>query len=70
MAWGEQVDVRQSRASNANQVEENGEISESRLAAYVAEYATKGTARAKLRTSSFGPSWTSSCCGCPKTTAG
>ncbi|SFR29348.1 hypothetical protein SAMN04488564_118149 [Lentzea waywayandensis] len=47
VAWGEQVDVRQIRASNAHQVEENGEISESRLAAYVAKYATKGTGKSE-----------------------
>ncbi|TWP51327.1 replication initiation protein [Lentzea tibetensis] len=46
LVWGEQVDVRHIRPSNAHQLEDNdGEISESRLAAYVAKYATKGTGK-------------------------
>ncbi|GAA3657983.1 replication initiator protein RepSA [Lentzea roselyniae] len=47
VVWGEQVDVRQIRASNAHNVEEDGEISESRLASYVAKYATKGTGKSE-----------------------
>jgi hypothetical protein len=44
--WGEQVDYRPIRPSSAEQVEdESGEISEHRLAAYVAKYATKGTGK-------------------------
>jgi len=45
LAWGTQVDCRRIRASNADEVEENCEISEARLAGYVAKYATKGTGK-------------------------
>lgn len=44
LAWGEQVDIRPIRAYNAAQLEnEHGEITDDRLASYVAKYATKGT---------------------------
>lgn len=44
LTWGEQVDIRPIRAANAHQVEnEHGEITDDRLASYVAKYATKGT---------------------------
>jgi len=44
LAWGEQVDVRHIRLATAAQIEDaHGEISEQRLASYVAKYATKGT---------------------------
>jgi hypothetical protein len=46
LVWGDQVDIRAIRATHANQVEdERGEISEQRLAGYVAKYATKGTGK-------------------------
>lgn len=46
LRWGAQVDVKQIRAADAGQVEEaNGQISDQRLAAYVAKYATKGTGK-------------------------
>ncbi|MFD7652924.1 replication initiator [Actinosynnema sp. NPDC059797] len=44
LVWGEQVDVRPIRAASAHEVEDdNGAISDGKLAAYVAKYATKGT---------------------------
>ncbi|MEV0675972.1 replication initiator [Actinosynnema sp. NPDC050436] len=43
LRWGAQVDVRRIRPTRAHEVEENGEISETRLAGYVAKYVTKGT---------------------------
>lgn len=44
LCWGSQVDVRPIRATQAHEVEdEDGSISETRLAAYVAKYATKTT---------------------------
>jgi hypothetical protein len=46
LGWGEQVDTRRIRPDQAHQVEnEHGEISEQRLAGYVAKYATKGTGK-------------------------
>jgi hypothetical protein len=43
--FGEQIDLRPIRPANAAQLEdEAGQISEDRLASYVAKYATKGTA--------------------------
>jgi len=47
LGWGSQVDCRHIRPSSADEVEEDGEISESRLAAYVAKYATKGTGKSE-----------------------
>ncbi|GAA3433369.1 replication initiator [Kutzneria kofuensis] len=48
LVWGRQVDVRQIRPTAAAEVEdERGEISEERLAAYVAKYATKGTGKSE-----------------------
>ncbi len=48
LCWGEQLDVRPIRAANASQLEnERGEITEDRLSAYVAKYATKGTSTAE-----------------------
>ncbi|MFT7837570.1 replication initiation protein [Saccharothrix sp. BKS2] len=47
LSWGTQVDVRRIRPADAHQVEQDGEISESRLAAYVAKYATKGTGKSE-----------------------
>ncbi|SFE30002.1 hypothetical protein SAMN04487819_110217 [Actinopolyspora alba] len=44
LGWGEQIDVRPIKAANASRVEnEHGEITDDRLASYVAKYATKGT---------------------------
>ncbi|XVV03697.1 replication initiator [Actinosynnema sp. CA-248983] len=44
LTWGEQVDVRPIRAAAADEVEDQaGAVSDARLAAYVAKYATKGT---------------------------
>jgi hypothetical protein len=44
LVWGEQVDVRPIRAASAHQVEDDaGAVSDGKLAAYVAKYATKGT---------------------------
>ncbi|MCC8244241.1 replication initiator [Saccharothrix luteola] len=44
LVWGEQVDVRPIRAASADQVEDDaGAVSDGKLAAYVAKYATKGT---------------------------
>ncbi|GAB2972601.1 replication initiator [Saccharothrix stipae] len=47
LRWGSQVDVRRIRPTSAHEVEENGEISETRLAGYVAKYATKGTGKSE-----------------------
>ena len=48
VVWGRQVDVRQIRPASAAEVEdERGEISEQRLASYVAKYATKGTGKSE-----------------------
>ncbi|MFD5828851.1 replication initiator [Lentzea sp. NPDC060358] len=47
LRWGDQVDCRSIRPSNAAEVEEAGEISEARLAGYVAKYATKGTGKSE-----------------------
>ncbi|MHA6781883.1 replication initiator [Pseudonocardia saturnea] len=44
LGWGTQLDLRQITASKASDVEDDaGQISEARLAGYVAKYATKGT---------------------------
>ncbi|WP_137812003.1 replication initiator [Gandjariella thermophila] len=46
LVWGEQVDIRRIRPDQAHQVEDKrGEISDQRLAGYVAKYATKGTGK-------------------------
>lgn len=46
--WGTQVDVRRIRPTSAHEVEDDsGEISEARLAGYVAKYATKGTGKSE-----------------------
>ena len=46
LVWGTQVDVKQIRPADAGQVEDDdGQISDQRLAAYVAKYATKGTGK-------------------------
>ncbi|RSM80409.1 replication initiation protein [Kibdelosporangium aridum] len=46
LEWGTQTDIRHIRPANAGEVEDaNGEISEHRLAGYVAKYATKGTGK-------------------------
>jgi hypothetical protein len=46
LRWGTQVDFRPIRPAHAHQVEdETGEISEAKLAGYVAKYATKGTGK-------------------------
>jgi hypothetical protein len=47
LRWGAQVDVRHIRPTSAHEVEDNGEISETRLAGYVAKYATKGTGKSE-----------------------
>ncbi|TWP53210.1 replication initiation protein [Lentzea tibetensis] len=47
LRWGDQIDCRSIRPSNAHEVEEDGEISEARLAGYVAKYATKGTGKSE-----------------------
>ncbi|MFT7835154.1 replication initiation protein [Saccharothrix sp. BKS2] len=43
LVWGKQVDVRPIRAASAHQVEQDGVLSDGKLAAYVAKYAIKGT---------------------------
>ncbi|NKQ57576.1 replication initiation protein [Amycolatopsis sp. K13G38] len=46
LTWGAQVDVRRVHPSTRTEVEdEDGQISEPRLAAYIAKYATKGTGK-------------------------
>lgn len=46
LAWGTQVDVRRIHPSTATDLEDtDGQISETRLAAYIAKYATKGTGK-------------------------
>lgn len=46
LAWGQQVDVRRIHPTTAADVEDaDGQISEPRLAAYIAKYATKGTGK-------------------------
>jgi len=46
LRWGAQVDVRRVEpATSAELEDENGHISEARLAAYIAKYATKGTGK-------------------------
>lgn len=46
LVWGAQVDVRRVNPATRAEVEdENGQISEPRLAAYIAKYATKGTGK-------------------------
>jgi len=47
LRWGSQVDVRHIRPTSAHEVEADGEISEARLAGYVAKYATKGTGKSE-----------------------
>ncbi|GAA2675682.1 MULTISPECIES: replication initiator [Actinosynnema] len=48
LRWGAQVDVRRIRPTGAHEFEDQaGEISESRLAGYVAKYATKGTGKSE-----------------------
>jgi hypothetical protein len=48
LRWGAQVDVRRIRPTSAHEVEDDsGEISEARLAGYVAKYATKGTGKSE-----------------------
>jgi hypothetical protein len=48
LGWGEQVDVRHISPTTADQVEDaDGQISEQRLASYVAKYATKGTGKSE-----------------------
>ena len=44
LAWGTQLDLREITAAGAVEVEDgDGQISEARLAGYIAKYATKGT---------------------------
>ncbi|WP_199431664.1 replication initiator [Qaidamihabitans albus] len=46
LTWGDQVDVRHVQpATSAELEDEQGQISEPRLAAYIAKYATKGTGK-------------------------
>jgi hypothetical protein len=46
LTWGTQVDVRRVNPAAATQFEgDDGQISEARLAAYIAKYATKGTGK-------------------------
>jgi hypothetical protein len=46
LTWGTQVDVRRVQPATAAEIEdESGQISEHRLAAYIAKYATKGTGK-------------------------
>jgi hypothetical protein len=48
LTWGEQIDIRPIRAADVDQVEnECGEITDDRLASYVAKYATKGTGKSE-----------------------
>jgi Replication initiator protein, pSAM2 len=48
LVWGRQVDVRHIKPASAAEIEdEHGVISEQRLAAYVAKYATKGTGKSE-----------------------
>src|SRR5690606_1970918 len=46
--WGEQIDIRPIRPVDAHQVEDDGgEITDDRIASYVAKYATKGTGKSE-----------------------
>lgn len=46
LTWGEQIDIRPIHPTEAHHVEdENGVISDDRIASYVAKYATKGTGK-------------------------
>ncbi|TDD10608.1 replication initiation protein [Saccharopolyspora terrae] len=48
LSWGDQIDVRPIRAVDAHQVEDDqGTITDDRLASYVAKYATKGTGKSE-----------------------
>jgi hypothetical protein len=48
LGWGSQVDVRTIRPDAADEVEDHsGQITEQRLAGYVAKYATKGTGKSE-----------------------
>ncbi|GLY35243.1 replication initiation protein [Amycolatopsis sp. NBRC 101858] len=48
LTWGTQVDVRRIEpAASAELEDDNGQISEARLAAYIAKYATKGTGKSE-----------------------
>ncbi|MFI5589833.1 replication initiator [Amycolatopsis sp. NPDC051758] len=48
LAWGTQVDVRRIEPAGSAELEDdNGQISEARLAAYIAKYATKGTGKSE-----------------------
>ncbi|MEJ2854889.1 MULTISPECIES: replication initiator [unclassified Saccharothrix] len=48
LRWGTQIDSRRIRPTTATEVEDDhGEISEARLAGYVAKYATKGTGKSE-----------------------
>ncbi|QUG99584.1 replication initiation protein [Saccharopolyspora erythraea] len=48
LAWGEQVDIRPIRAAEAGRLEgDDGQISDDRIASYVAKYATKGTGKSE-----------------------
>jgi uncharacterized Zn-finger protein len=46
LAWGAQIDVRQIHSADAGQVEDStGEITDARIAGYLAKYSTKGTGK-------------------------
>ncbi len=48
LTWGDQVDVRRIEPMGSAELEDNaGRISEARLAAYIAKYATKGTGKSE-----------------------
>jgi hypothetical protein len=60
LAWGEQVDVRRIHPATAGELEdESGQISEPRLAAYIAKYATKGTGKTEAADTPTTPNSTS-----------
>ena len=46
LTWGQQTDIRRVQPATLTEIEDaNGQISEQRLAAYIAKYATKGTGK-------------------------
>jgi hypothetical protein len=48
LVWGAQLDIRDITATAAEQIEdEHGQITEARLAGYIAKYATKGTGKSE-----------------------
>jgi len=71
LGWGAQLDLRQIRASNAPDVEDDaGQISEARLAGYVAKYARRAPAPPRAPTARSATSSTSPTSMCLRTTGG